>query len=207
MGLRLLPYCGLCIGVVALFASGRMSLSQAELLLGVPVVLAVAVLRPEWVILGLVAIPPSVTFSIPPMQMIAITLVALFGFLLQGRLQLGLKTGVYPLVGIIALALVMNADVSADARATGDAMLKFLIYYALLMLVAFQAYSNGRMRIDTFVKALLLGIVATTVLQPFLSGQSFYAINQTPFRGQFAYLATMGFGVTYVRVALRRSEG
>jgi O-antigen ligase len=63
------------------------------------------------------------------------------------------------------------------------------------------------MRIDTFVNALLLGIVGTTILQPLLSEQSFDAINQTPFRGQFAYLATMGFGVTFVRFSLRRFEG
>ena len=47
-------------------------------------------------------------------------------------------------------------------------MLKSLIYYALLMLVAFHAAASGRMRIDTFVNALLLGIVGATILQPFV---------------------------------------
>ena len=46
-----------------------------------------------------------------------------------------------------------------------------------------------------------------TILEPFVSGTGFNAINHTPFRGQFAYLAVMGFGVTYVRFSLRRSDG
>ena len=53
---------------------------------------------------------------------------------------------------------------------------------------------------DRFVNALLLGIAAAAILQPFAGGAGFEAITQTPFRGQFAYLAVMGFGVTYVRL-------
>lgn len=193
------------VGIVALFASGKVVVSQAGLLLGVPVVLALAVLRPEWTILVLVVIPPSVITPIPPMQLVAILLATLFGFLLQGRLRLGPKTGVYPLVGIIALAIAVKADTSAEARATADGMLKVFIYYTLLMVVAFHTAANGRMRADTFVNALLLGIVGATILQPFVSGTSFEAITQTPFRGQFAYLAVMGFGMTYVRLSLSRS--
>ena len=132
-------------------------------------------------------------------------LATLFGFLLQGRLRLGgPETGVYPLVGIIALAIAVKADTSAEASATADGMLKVFIYYALLMVVAFNAAANGRMRIDTFVNALLLGIVGATILQPFVSGMSFEGITQTPFR-QIAYLSVMGFGVTYVRVSLSDS--
>ena len=184
----------------------RLVVSQAGLLLGLPVVLAVAVLRPEWTILLVVVIPPSVISPVPPMQLVAIMLAALFGFLLRGRLRLGPETGVYPLVGIIALAIALKADTSAEASATADGMLKLFIYYTLLMVVAFNTAANGRMRVDTFVNALLLGIVAATILQPFVSGASFNAINDTPFRGQFAYLAVMGFGVTYVRSSLRSSD-
>ncbi len=194
------------VGVVALFASGRVVLSQAVLLLGAPVMLALAVLRPEWTILILVALPPSLTNPIPAMQLVAILLATLFGFLLQGRLRLGPKTGIYPLVGIIALAIAVKAATSAEASATAGGMLKVLIYYTLLMLVAFHAVANGRMRTDTFVNALLLGIVAAAILQPFALG-SLEGVTQTPFQGKFAYLAAMGFGVTYVRFSLRRSAG
>ena len=168
--------------------------------------LAVAVLRPEWTVLLVVVIPPSVISPVPPMQLVAIMLAALFGFFLRGRLHLGPETGVYPLVGIIALAIALKADTSAEASATADGMLKLFIYYTLLMVVAFNTAANGRMRVDTFVNALLLGIVAATILEPFVSGARFNAINDTPFRGQFAYLAVMGFGVTYVRSSLRSSD-
>jgi len=195
------------VGVVALFASGRAALLQAALLLGVPVVLALGVLRPEWTILLIVALPPSVISPIPPLQLVAVMLVTLFGFLLQGGLRLGPKTGVYPLVGIMALAFAMRADVPSDATAAADSMLKFITYYTLLMMVAFHAVANGRMEIDTFVDALLLGLVGAAILQPFFGGSSagFEAITHTPFRGQFSYLAVMGFGVSYVRLSLSRS--
>jgi O-antigen ligase len=194
-----------CLGVVALFASDRIAPLQAGLLLGAPVVLGLAVLRPEWMVLVLVVVPPSMVLLIPPMQMVAIMLATLFGFYLHGRISLGPQTGIYPLVVIIALAVVFRADTSAAARATADSNLKFLAYYTLLMLVGFHAIANRRMRIDTFVNALVLGIVIATILQPFIAGSEFEAIDQTPFRGQIAYLATMGFGVTYVRLSLRRS--
>jgi O-antigen ligase len=192
-------------GVVVLFAWGKLPLFQAGLLLGVPVLLATAVLRPEWTILVLVGLPPSV-ISVPPLQLVAVMLTALFGFLLQGRFYIGLKTGVYPVVGIIVLATIVRADTSGEAAAVADGMLKNVVFYTLLMLVAFLAVVNGRMRSDTFVNALLLGLVGAAVLAPFL-GESpgFDGITQTPYRGQFAYLAVMGFGVTYVRLALSSS--
>jgi O-antigen ligase len=193
------------LGIVALLASGRVVLSQAVLFLGAPVMLAIAVLRPEWTILILVALPPSLTTPIPAMQLVAILLATLLGFLVQGRLRLGPNTGIYPLLGIIALAIAVKAPMSAEASATADGMLKELIYFTLLVLVAFQTAASQRVRTDTLVNFLLLGIVAQTILQPFVGETGFEAITQTPFRGKFAYLAVMAFGMTYVRFSLRRS--
>lgn len=198
------------VGVVALFASGRVAIFQAGLFLGAPLVVAVALLRPEWMILLLVALPPSLS-SVPPMQMVAIMLVTLFGFLLQGGLRLGLKTGIYPLVGIIALAMLMRADTSGPATVAADTMLKFLVYYSLLMLVAFHAVAYERIGIDAVVNALVLGIVCTAILQPFVdnvsSFQSISRISRHPYGGPFANLAVIGFGVTYIRFSLSRWAG
>jgi O-antigen ligase len=195
------------VGVVALFVSGRIDVLQAGILLGGPVVLALALLRPEWTILVMVALPSSVTSPIPTRVLIVFMATALFGFVLQGSLQLSSVTGIYPLVGIIALAFAMKATVSPDATAAADETLKSIIYYTLVMLVAFNAMANGRIRIDSFLNALLLGIVVSAVLQPFVVHTSLESINITPFRGKFAYLAAMGFGVAYVRFSLNRSEG
>ncbi len=76
--------------------------------------------------------------------MVAITAAAIFGFLLQGPVRFGFKTGIYPLVTLIAMGAVMKADVSADAMEVADATLKLFLYYALLMLVAFHAIASGR---------------------------------------------------------------
>jgi O-antigen ligase len=196
------------VGVVALFVSGRVDVLQGAILLGGPVVLALAVLRPEWTILVMVALPPSVTSPIPTRVLIVFMVAALFGFVLQRGLHLSSGTGIYPLVGIIALAFAMKAPAPAEATAAADEILKSIIYFTLVMLVAFHAMVNGRIRIDSFVNALLLGIVVAALLQPFLAaGRSFESINFTPFRGKFAYLAAMGFGVAYVRLSLNRSEG
>jgi O-antigen ligase len=194
------------VGVVALFTSGRVDLFLAGVLLGGPVVLALALLRPEWTILIMVALPPSLIFPIPTLLLIVIMLTALFGCVLQGGLRLGPETGVYPLIGIIALAIAMKADVPAAATAVAGEMLKSIIYYTLIMLVAFHAARNSRIEIDSFLNALLLGIVVSAILQPFFAADTnFYAIDSTPFRGKFAYLAAMGFGVTYVRYSLSRA--
>jgi O-antigen ligase len=195
------------VGVVALFVSGRVDVLRAGVLLGGPVVLALGLLRPEWTILVLVALPPSVTSHIPTTVLIVFTVVALFGFVLQGGLHLSSGTGIYPLVGIIALAFAMKATVPAEATTAANEILKSIIYFTLVMLVAFHAMANGRIRIDSFLNALLLGILVSAVLQPFVVHTSFESINYTPFRGTFAYLAAMGFGVTYVRLSLNRREG
>ena len=197
-----------CVGVVALFASGRLDLTLGASLLGVPIVLGLALVRPEWMILVLVAVPPYVISLIPPMRLNAVVLATLFGFLLQGRLHLGPRTGVYPLAGIAVLAITVRAAVPTPAAMAADAMLKLIVFYTLLMLTAYHAVARGRLRIDTFLNALLVGIVAQGILQPFVGTISgFESITRHPFRGQFAYLAVMAFGVSYVRRSLRRAVG
>jgi O-antigen ligase len=195
-----------CVGLVTFFASGRLALPRAGLFLALPFVLGVAVLRPEWTVLIVVALPPAVT---PPGQATTLIMVAaMFGFLLQGRVRLGPATGVYPLLAIIALAIVHKFDAPSEATTAADAALQILSNYALLMLVAFHAAANGRVRIDTVINAILVGIVATAVSQPWLSKiESFGTVAQTPFHGPFTYLAVIGFGVTYVRISLGRSAG
>jgi O-antigen ligase len=195
------------VGVVQLFASGRVDLVQAGVMLGGPVVFALAYLRPEWTILFLVALPPSVSLQVPEPVLIAILVAAIFGFLFQGGLILGPKTGIYPLVGIIALAIAIKADTPADATAVADTMLRHVVYYTLLMLAAFQATANGRLRVDSFVDALILGAVVAAILQPFVHPDAtFESIARTSFQGQFAYIAAMAFGVSYVRYSLATGE-
>ena len=194
------------IGIVGLLASGRLLLPDACLMLVLPAVLGVALLRPEWIVLIVVLMPPP-SFA-PVRAMMLLLVVALFGFLLQGRVRLGSATGILPLVGIIALAVVLKADTSASAAAAASTMLGLFIYYALLVLVAFHAVANGRLSIDTFINAFLIGLLIAAVIQPFfVAAGGFQQIIDTPFRGQFAYLSVMGFGVSYVRFALSRSIG
>ena len=195
-------------GVVALFASARLDLLRAGELLLIPAVGYTAILRPDWLILIVLAVPPALLFPIPPRHATLIMVAALFGFLLQGRIRLGPATGIYPLVGLVALGIAFKANVPPAAAAAADSVLKFIIYYMTLMLVGFHTAAEKRIDVDRVVNALLVGLVAGGVLQAFATEDSGYiAITQTPFRGTFAYLAAMGFGVTYVRLSLRRSAG
>ena len=194
------------LGVAALFAASRISLSEAGLLLGLPAVLVIAVLRPEWMVLVLVAIPPSLITSLQTLRLILILLAALFGFLLEGGLHAGRSTGIYPMLGVIVLAVTVRADTTGEAAVAADGMLKIFVYYTLLMLVAFQSAVYGRIRINSFVDALLIGLVGEALLLPIIGDiTNWESINYHPYRGQFAYLAVMGFGVSYVRLSLGRS--
>lgn len=145
------------VGVVALFSTGRADLRMAITLLVAPALVAASVVRPEWILLFIVLLPPSLMDQVPPMQMVAVLVVSLFGFLLQARLHLGLRTGVYPLVAIIVFAIATRAQVPPDAAAFADGVLKDLVYYSLLMLVAFQATANETLGIERFADALLWG--------------------------------------------------
>lgn len=195
------------LGVVALVASGELPVQQGALLLGVPVVLAVAVLRPEWMILILIVVPPSVVDSIQPRPLILVMLVTLFGLLLQGSLRIGPKSGIYPLVGIVLAAMAIQADVPGLDTIIAGSLLNTLIYYVLLMLIAFNAIANERISIHMLINALLVGLVIAVIVQPIVAESSTFSGIQTPYRGKFSYLAVMGFGVTYLRVSLAGSAG
>jgi O-antigen ligase len=190
--------------VVALLSAGRLYLSQAVLLLGVPAVAVLGILRPEWMILGLVALPPVV--DLPPLQMIVFTLPPLFGFILHGAPRLGWATGIYPLVGIVALGMLHHADLSGDAASDAEGTLKTFIYYALLVLLAFHAVVVRNMRVDTFVTVFVTGVVIAIALEPFLGDATgFESVTRHPFMGRFSYLVVMGFGLVYARFALNRA--
>ena len=195
------------VGVVALFSTGRADLRMAITLLVAPALVAASVVRPEWRSLFIVLLPPSLMDQVPPMQMVAVLVVSLFGFLLQARLHLGLRTGVYPLVAIIVFAIATRAQVPPDAAAFADGVLKDLVYYSLLMLVAFQATANETLGIERFADALLWGIVGATIVQPFLPSivSGIEGFSRNPYQGAFANLAVIGFGVTYIRRSLSPS--
>jgi O-antigen ligase len=194
------------VGIVGLMTSGRLALPDACILLALPAVFALALLRPEWIVLLVVLMPPALFAPVRAMTLLLV--VALFGFLLQGRVRLRPATGSLPLVGIVALAVAFKASTTADAAAAASTMLNLVVYYTLLMLVAFHAIADGKLGIDTFINTLLLGLVAAAVIQPFFAASvSFQQIMETPYRGQFAYLSVMGFGVSYVRFSLSRSVG
>lgn len=195
------------LGVVALFASGRFVIVQATILLAVPAVLTVALLRPEWTILVLVALPPFVISAMPPMQLVAFAAVTVFGSLLHGGVSLGPRTGIYPLVAIVVLASLMPADVSVQVELIAGGLLKTILFYTLLMLASFLAVTNGRLSVDALVSVFLVGLVGAVILQPFFgeAGGVFAGITQTPYRGQFAYLSAMGFGMAYMRLSSARS--
>jgi O-antigen ligase len=197
------------VGVVALFTSGRVDLVRACLLLGGPVVFALVLIRPEWMILALVAVPPQLLSKLSPRQLVAVALLTVFGFFLKGRLHVGIKTGVVPLIAIIVLAVTMKSEMVGEVgvAASADTMLKLIVFYALLMLAGFQSAVRGRFRIDSFINAMLVGLAFGAMLEPFFVSQSFASLISHPFRSHFAYLSVMGFGVTYIRVSLRSSAG
>ena len=207
--LLLLGLFGYGVTVTALLATGHLFLSQAGALLVGPIAFVVGLLRPEWLLLGLLALPYQFLDSTSPKYLTYVLVWALVGFLLDQGITLRLRTGVYPLLGIIIFAAIHKADVSPEASTFAASIWTLLVYYAALMLLGFHASRSGRLHIDLVVNALLIGVAASALLQPFIStlGGVGTSLFGNPWGGKFEYIAVIGFGVAYTRAALKKAAG
>jgi hypothetical protein len=194
--------------VVALLVTGRLVPARAGALLVGPVAFAIGLLRPEWLVVGLLALPYQFLDSASPKYLTYLLIWALFGFLLQDGVRVGPQTGALPILGIIVLAAVHPAQVPLAAETFAHEIWLLLCYYAALMLLAFQATRTGRVTADQAANALLIGIVAGALVQPFINrlGPIEHGLLGTPWGGKFEYLSVMAFGVAYARSSLRRAN-
>src|SRR5207253_5047176 len=126
-------------------------------LLILPLVL-LAVLRPAWLVMLLVAIPPAV-MNLASIR--APTVILLFALVVhlarKGGLSTGLVVGALPIVALLALGYLFRADVTSTAAVARENFLKQLTYYVMLLVLTFSLVRTGQLRIGQLVAPLLLG--------------------------------------------------
>jgi hypothetical protein len=192
------------VGLTGLLAAGRVSLWDAIYLLGVPWAALGAAIRPDWLLLVLVALPASVTAVVQSSRLLILVAIALAAMLLtRPTFALGLSTGIASLIVIAVAGYVFQADVGAEARYINQSLMMLIIYYVLLTLVAFNLAMLGELDGVRLGKAFVL-CVATTALLGFAGYQSTWfpggpAIVTHTYLG---YLAVGGLGVGFAALLM-----
>jgi hypothetical protein len=150
------------LGVVGLLASGRLEAIDAIFLAAAPWALLGAVLRPDWLLLGIIAMPASVTASIHTSRALLLITVALAGLLVtRQRLALGLGTALGALVILNVAGHLFLADVGDNAISANKTMMLSLTFYILLGLLAFNLAQLGELDGASLGTALVLGVMST----------------------------------------------
>jgi hypothetical protein len=202
--------------VVSLHSAGMLPLKTAIGLLFVPLFLVGAAFRPAWLILLLVAIPPGLLTFIGPGPLVILLGVALLAqTIVRMRLFLDVRSGLYPLIALIVLSLLFQADVGSAASTAGDNFRMLFAYYTLLSAVTYGAVRLGDLSIEHLSNALLIGIFGTAVIKVAQGGLgpatfgSAGGAESLYFGRNFAYLAVIGFGLSFGRWLLgtRRNGG
>ncbi len=195
------------MAIAALYGAGRLDLEVGGYLLMVPLLL-LAVLRPAWLVLALVAIPPGFWSG-------SITgLTILLGFALvvhvarSGSVSIGLTSGLLPIVALLILGYLFRADVGDAASLARDNFNKFLAYYVTVALLSFSLARTGHLTVRQFVPALLIGVggaaLALLVVGGASSLSSRSALDAWPgsaVQSQFGYVSAMAFIVSFAWAA------
>lgn len=205
----------LTLVAVALQATQRISLSLAISLILLPIVASAVALRPSWVILGLLAIPPAFlrTTYRPLILLLLLTLAA--QLLLRGRVFLERASALFPFFLLVVAAFAFEANVDPDATFVAETFQKQLIYYALLGLASYNATRLGDLKFRNVVIALLVGIWITVLLKvavsgfgpvPYGVGSDRSNIESLFFGRDFGFFAIMAFAI-YFSHWLSRGRG
>jgi hypothetical protein len=203
------------IGVIALHSAGWITFGQAAAALFMPLLLIATGFRPAWLVLLLIGIPPFLLSPLGPTPLILLALGTLIAQLVvRGTVYLDWRSGLLPLGLLVAAALVFPADVSSEAASIATGFLRFFIYYLVISAVSYNAARLGDLRANQLANALLLGLVGTALVKLAVTGLAppAHPSVSTPaaelYSGRlFAYLAVLGFSVSFTRWLLRRSEG
>ena len=153
------------LGVVALFAMGRLRFVDAIFLAAVPWVLLAAAFRPDWLILALIAAPASFTAGIQTKRMLLLVIAALVALLItRRRFSLGLGTGLLALIILNAVGYLFVADVGQGAIAANYSTMLGVTYYVLLALLAFNLAMLEELDGTRLAVAIVIGAATTLIV-------------------------------------------
>ena len=125
----------------------------------------------------------------------------------RAALSFGLASGLLPIVVLLLLAHVFQAEVPATAAVARDAFLKFLGYYVVVAILSFALARSGELTVRQLVPALLIGAGGTAFALLAVGGPSalvqhasLNTILGIELQSAFAYLSAMAFIVSYAWV-------
>ncbi len=203
------------VGIVALMyaqVSGGFTLTQAGMTLVVPLVVAAAIFRPSWIVLGLIGMPPGALLNVPAVSTSRLTVVfaAILCLLLvvRGRLHLDVRSGVIPLAVLIVAAYSFRAQVGVAATGRSDQVLQDLLFYGALLLLSYNLARSGELTLDQLRNALTVGLLVTALVLFVQAAGDPLALAAEPgllsHRTHLGYLMAMGFGLAFARPLLGR---
>ena len=210
----------LAIGVIlftaaaaALFGAGLLDATTVGYLLMVPL-LILAVAKPAWLVIALIAIPHAFTGSA---SVTGLTILLIFALVVHvgrhGSLSLGLTSGLLPVVILLGLSHLFRADVGQAAAVARDGFVKGFGLSVTLAVLTFALVRSGHLTVRQFVPALLVGAGATTVALLVVGGpaslierSNLEAGAGVALQGHFGYLSAMAFIVS-LAWALLDDEG
>jgi hypothetical protein len=153
------------LGVVALLAMGRLGVLDAIFFAAVPWVLLAATFRPDWLLLGFIAMPATVTADIPTRRVLALVGVAFVMLLITRRsFSMGLGTSLAALLIINVAGRLFEAEVDSAAIAVNRETMLNLTLYIALALLAFNLAVLGELDGGRLATALVIGVVTTLVV-------------------------------------------
>lgn len=148
--------------VAAVYGSGDLDLETAGNLLLLPL-LILAVVRPAWLVLALVALPPGSWNA----STTGLTILLLFALVVHvarsGKLELGLGSGLLPVVLLLVMSYLFPADLGDSAAVARDNFLKSLAFYLTAGMLSFGLVRAGRLTVHQLAAALVIGIAGTAV--------------------------------------------
>lgn len=199
--------------LIGLGSSGRIGATSALVALSAPALAWCAVFRPAWLIYGLLALPPALTFLSPlrsPGYWCALLLVVLVWQLSRESVKAeGLVAHAWPLALLVALSGLHQAPVTSTAAEKADQLQLIFLYYFLLMAVCLLLVSRNQIGVGYAAIALVTGTVISDLWLALAFAGDFGALSRggpatatyetLQGRAGFAYVGAMAYGVALAR--------
>ena len=191
------------VGVVA--TEERLLPPNAAMLLTVagPVV-AVSLVRPAWVLLGVLIVPPGLLGTLPASALVLVALGPLVGFgLRRWTIDLRPRSGAWPLLALGLLGAVHTTTETGAGLSFAGGLHDQIVYYGVLVLLAYNLVRAGEVSIHQLLAALLAGVALSSLLELGVSPSPGQGPGATwTFGRSLANLAAMGLSVLIARVLM-----
>lgn len=193
--------------IAAIYGAGWLDLDVGGYLLMVSL-LVLAVVRPAWLVLALVAIPPGFWSG----SITGLTILLAFALVVHvarsGNVSFGLTSGLLPIVLLLILGHLFRADVGDAASLARDNFAKYMGYYVTVGLLSFSLARTGLLTVRQFVPALLVGVGGAALALLVVGGPSSLSSRSSldvwpgsAVQAQFGYVSAMAFIVSFAWAA------